>query len=128
MHRPQSPDVRESLAKQVRLICRIALVAMIPLVTYFTTLGTFNFPKRVFDGGWSSHFFMAQADAMVHGHLDVAPEEIWSECFYKDGHCYGYFGITPSLLRLPLYVKGRWFRSGVAPLYVGIALLLAYWA
>src|SRR5262249_46584296 len=95
---------------------------------FFTTLGTYNFPKRVFDGGWSSHFFMAQADAMIHGHLDVEPDEIRSECFIKNDLCYGYFGITPSLLRLPLYVKGRWFRSGVTGLYLGVALVLAYWA
>src|SRR6476620_7728907 len=126
MNPPQGPDARQTLASQLRLVCRIALLVMFPLVTLFTTQGTFNFPRRVFDGGWSGHFFMAQADAMVHGHLDVDPEEIRSECFIRDGLCYGYFGITPSVLRLPLYVKGRWFRSGMTPLYLAVALLLAY--
>jgi hypothetical protein len=50
-------------------------------------------------------FFTAQADALIRGRLWVDPKSMphfGSECFYNSGQCYGYFGLTPSLLRVPI--------------------------
>jgi len=58
-------------------------------------------------------FFDAQGDSLLHGRLDVPRETIAMEAFIVNGRSYGYFGITPSLFRLPLNAlfpayKGRW--------------------
>ena len=52
---------------------------------------------------------------MIAGHLDVPPAAIGSESFSFQGKTYGYFGIAPSLLRIPLILifkdmDGRWSR------------------
>jgi hypothetical protein len=52
----------------------------------------------------SDSFFTAQADALIRGRLWVDPKSMDTvlECFYNGGQCYGYFGLTPSLLRIPI--------------------------
>ncbi len=52
----------------------------------------------------SDSFFTAQADALIRGRLWVDPKSMdtVSECWYNAGKCYGYFGLTPSLLRIPI--------------------------
>jgi hypothetical protein len=118
-----------ALAFQLRAISWIALLMMVPLVLYFTTQGTGDLTKQTHDGGWSSGFFMEQAESMlVHARLDVDPVYIQSECFERDSLCYGYFGVTPSLLRIPFLGIQRYLHSALTPLYLGIAVLLAYWA
>ena len=104
-------------------------MALLPLVFYYTSRGTWDprYQNRV--GGWSSGFFWSQAEAMlVHARMDVDLFDIQGECFWRDERCYGYFGITPSLLRIPFLGINRYFHSGFTPLYLGLAVLLAYWA
>ena len=72
-------------------------------------------------------FFTAQADALIHGRLWVDPKSVdtVNECFYNSGQCYGYFGLTPSLLRVPiLLVIGsttQSFAIFMIPLAAGLA-------
>jgi hypothetical protein len=74
----------------------------------------------------SDSFFTAQADALIRGRLWVDPKSMnYSECFYNGGQCYGYFGLTPSLLRVPiLLVIGPTtlsFAIFMIPLAAGLA-------
>jgi hypothetical protein len=62
-----------------------------------------GFPLASRAGG-REHYYTAAAIALLHGRLYVPHTFIGSECFKVHGHCYGYFGITPSLLRLPAVV------------------------
>lgn len=60
-------------------------------------------------------FYDAQALSILDGRLDVPPAAIGSEAFVFHGKAYGYFGIGPALLRIPLVVAfekmdGRWSR------------------
>ncbi len=50
-------------------------------------------------------FFSYQFVSLLNGNLNVQPEALPGECFYRDNNCYGYFGLAPSILRAPLY----WF-------------------
>jgi hypothetical protein len=52
--------------------------------------------------GFAEQFFSAQARAMVRGALDVPTTALPGECYQVGDLCYGYYGVTPSLLRLPL--------------------------
>ena len=51
----------------------------------------------------STPAYDVQARAMLHGHLSL-PNGIGLESFIHDGRIYTYFGIFPSLLRLPVFL------------------------
>jgi len=55
--------------------------------------------RRTFPGG---NFYDLQGRAMLHGHLSVPTGSLGVEGFVHDGHTYTYFGIFPSLIRLPV--------------------------
>jgi hypothetical protein len=111
----------------LRRISALGLAVMIPLVVSGTTLGTWDPRTQRDDGGWSAGFYMAQAEAMVQGRLDVPRKAIQGECFDYRELCYGYFGITASLVRLPFLPILRWLGSALTPVFLGVAVLLAYW-
>lgn len=117
-----------ALVRQLRLIPLVAVLVMAPVVFYFTSRATWDPRQQNNDGGWSAGFFMAQANAILHARLDVEPGAIHAECFRRETRCYGYFGVTPSVLRIPVLGILRWFRSAFTPLYLAVAILLAYWA
>ena len=116
------------LAARLRAISRVALLVMLPLVFYFTSRGTWDPREQNLEPAWSAGFFASQATSILHGRLDVAPADIVGECFDRDGRCYGYFGVTPSLVRLPLLGILRYVRSALTPIFLGFAVLAAYWA
>jgi hypothetical protein len=116
------------LARNLRVSFLLAFFIMIPLVFFFTSEGTWALGKNREGGGYNGRFFRAQAEAITHGRLDVPRNELQSECFDRDSRCYGYFGLTPSLLRLPFLPYLHWLRSALTPFYLGIAILLGYGA
>ncbi len=75
-------------------------------------------------------FYWSQADSIIHGQVHVVtPRSWWLECFTIDGMCRGYFGITPSILRVPVYTFfGGTQLVGLNPLFAALALALAFWA
>jgi hypothetical protein len=119
---------RHRLAFRLRAIAWIAILGMIPVVFYYTSRGTWDPRGQNLNIAWSAGFFAAQADSMLHGRLDVRPIDIHGECFERDSLCYGYFGITPSLLRIPVFGILRYLHSALTPLYLAFAVILAFWA
>lgn len=70
----------------------------------------------------ASRFFNAQMHAILNGRLDVDSNSLPGECFVRGTRCFGYFGLTPSLLRLPVaIVDSRSFT----PVYLAAAMVLA---
>ena len=67
-------------------------------------------------------FYDFQALSLLQGRLDVPAESLNGEAFVHDGKIYGYFGLTPALLRLPLVMFGVAFGT------VSRAAMLAYYA
>ena len=60
-------------------------------------------------------FYDAQARSLIEGRLDIPPAAIGNEAFTFQGKTYGYFGIGPALLRIPLVIAsakmdGLWSR------------------
>lgn len=51
---------------------------------------------------FQSNFYDLQGRAVLHGHLWIPDNSIGVEGFVVGGHTYTYFGIFPSLLRLPI--------------------------
>jgi hypothetical protein len=74
-------------------------------------------------------FFDYQASSLLQGRIDVPEVGIGGEAFVVSGKYYGYFGVTPSLLRLPLVAAeiafgelSRWYLLA----YFSAALIGAY--
>jgi hypothetical protein len=64
--------------------------------------GTIN-PTRV-NGTDSNPIYDVQARAIMHGHLALPSQSISIEAFIHDGRTYTYFGIFPSLVRIPFFL------------------------
>lgn len=88
----------------------LVLVALVQLAVV-----TDGFRVSLFQPDGPSHYFDAFADSLFAGRVDVDPYHVGNEAFVVDEVAYGYFGITPSLLRMPLHVLfpsmwGQWSR------------------
>jgi hypothetical protein len=75
------------------------VVAAIPFLWILWDLWTGLHPTRI---AYNSNFYDAQARAIMHGHLWVSKTVLDVEAFRHGAHYYTYFGIFPSLLRIPL--------------------------
>lgn len=88
-----------------------SLLVSLLICAWFVTWGDWKFFEREGFCG----FYDAQARSILHGHLDVPRAAIGDEAFTFEGKTYGYFGIAPALLRIPLVLAfkdmdGRWSR------------------
>ena len=63
-----------------------------------------NLLRTAYSSGKDSNLYDLQARAMFHGHLYVPNGALNVEAFVHDGRQYTYFGIFPSLLRMPVLV------------------------
>jgi hypothetical protein len=115
--------------KQKRLLDALLLGVLVfsSLVFYcVSTQGTWSpLHQQTLFGGAEGRFFLAQAQAMTHGRLWINPSQLPGDCFIHGGRCYGYFGLTPSLLRLPFLPLLDHFNSGFTPLFITAGLTLA---
>jgi hypothetical protein len=77
-----------------------------------------------------SVIYDVQARAMMHGHLSLPNGSIGYEAFIHDGRTYTYFGIFPSLLRMPILLvthslDGRLTAMSMLTAWVVTALVSA---
>ena len=90
---------------------------------------TDGFRVSLFTPDGPSQFFDATADALLEGRVDVDPYHIGREAFLFGDRTYGYFGVTPALLRMPLHalVPGLWghWERGMILLAVCVTVLAA---
>ncbi len=70
------------------------------------------------------YFYDRQARAMFHGHLWVPNGQLSIEAFVHDGHQFTYFGVFPSLIRMPILL----FTSRLDGDLTAPSLLLAWLA
>jgi hypothetical protein len=93
-----------------------AFLLVMLVYLWLVTYGTW----QVFEPESFGQFQDAQAKSLLKGRLDVPRDAIANEVFIVNGKYYGYFGITPALLRLPLMLlfpgveEGAWSRSSMA--------------
>lgn len=92
--------------------------------------GGVHFLRRV----GPSNFYEVQAEAIMHGRLYLPAAKIGIEGFIHDGHTYTYFGIFPSLIRIPvmlLFPTLDTFMTGpfilVAWIITGVFTALLIW-
>lgn len=92
----------------------------------FATKWTFD--PRTIGSYLPGHFFSAQADAMLHGRLWIEGSNLPLECFTRNGNCYGYFGLSPSLIRIPLVIVLGVQDSEMTALFLAMAAGIALWS
>ncbi len=98
------PEVSTGGARFARALL---LGSLVSLAVFVGVLGGPG-PGFLRDNGLLGSFYDAQAQALLDGHLDVDPARVTFEGFRVDGRTQIYFGIFPSLLRLPfLAVDGE---------------------
>ena len=79
---------------------------------------------RTTDGGYDDNFYDLQARAILHGHLYLPNGSIGGEAFLHNGHQYTYFGLFPSLLRIPVLLVTHSLDGRLSALLILIAWLL----
>ena len=73
--------------------------------------------------GFASNFYDLQARAMFAGHLSVARSPLGIEAYTHDGRVYTYFGLFPSLLRMPVLLITHSFDGRLTALSLLVAWL-----
>jgi hypothetical protein len=108
--------------RDIRLEWIAAALVMVALC-WMVTEGDWNFFGTT---GRLEGVYEAQAESLLDGRIDVAPEGIGDEAFVRNGKSYAYFGPTPALFRIPLVLlapgmNGKWSRLSMM---FGSALML----
>ena len=75
------------------------VVAAVPFL--WNLWGTWQSPDFFRTLSYQTNFYDIQAKSILHGHLTIPPGSIGVEAFVVNGHTYTYFGLFPSILRLP---------------------------
>ena len=73
---------------------------------------------------FQSNFFDLQARAMFHGHLSMPNGTLGIEGFVHDGKTYTYFGLFPSIIRMPILLVTSSLDGKLTPSYVLLAWFL----
>lgn len=73
-------------------------------------------------------FFTAQANSMLNGHFWVPDTALGFECFIIDERCVGYFGIFPSIIRMPLVFLFGASIPEFNSVFISLAAGLALWS
>jgi hypothetical protein len=73
---------------------------------------------------YENNFYELQARAMFHGRLSIATNSIGIEGFVHDGRTYTYFGIFPSIIRMPIMLFTSSLDGKLTTCYELLAWLL----
>lgn len=114
------------LGRDRRFVVISAAIIIVSAVvfTWMLTLGRWDlFASRAF-----SNVFDVQARAIAHGRLSVPASSLAYEAFFIGGKAYTYFGIFPSLLRLPVLVLTNGFDGRLTSISMIVAYLIALWS
>lgn len=112
-----------------RLVLWAGVVGTAFLCLWISTNETWNLDWSSPYQRFNATFYSQQALALLNGRLDVPSSGFeWTECFTIDGRCYGYFGLTPSILRIPIVASAGSDGPSLTPLFIALAIGLAMWA
>jgi hypothetical protein len=80
--------------------------------------------RTVFKSGYAGNFYDLQARAILAGHLYVPKAPLAVEAWIHDGHAFTYFGIFPSLLRIPILLTTHHLDGRLTALSLLVAWLV----
>ena len=130
--RHETPSIRTSMA--VEACVTVAAFLSSTLIVWWRELRYLPSILETQDLKGYPGFYRAQAEAMLKGGFAVPAESLGDECYLIDGSCVGYFGLTPSVLRIPFLPIAQGDLSPVASLAgyllnvaAALAILLLAW-
>ncbi len=122
-------DLPPALAASRRRFTIAAIVAIVLAAVPFTwtLFDLWGSPNLLRTTVYENNFYDLQARAMFHGHLWLANGSIGIEAFVHGGREYTYFGLFPSLIRMPVlaftstldgrltapYLMAAWLLTGL---------------
>ncbi len=107
----------------------LILVLMAILSFWLASNRTFDPVYIQPDEPFNTDFYRQQAISMLNGRLDVPYNQFqFTECFFRESRCYGYFGLVPSILRLPGFVLTGSTDFNPSPLIIAAGVTIALWA
>lgn len=119
---PVRPLLSPDVARLIKAVTAVVSVLSVPFVWLGWWLwGPFNF----FRPGTQAYFYDLQARAILHGHLWVPTGSLNFEGFINHGKTYTYFGIFPSLLRIPILFFTNQFDGRLTVAFIILAYLLS---
>jgi hypothetical protein len=113
-------EQRQSRVRFVRAALLGAAASLILAV--WMLIGTEH--TLVLDNGLLGSFYDVQGRALLHGHLYVDPSQVSFEGFRIDGRTYIYFGLFPTLLRLPVLLVTHGLDGRLTQLSMVLALVV----
>jgi hypothetical protein len=94
---------RATTESRRRFIISSLVATAVTAVPYVWILwGLWGSPDPLRQTIYEENFYDLQARAMFHGHLWLANGSIGIEAFVHGGHQYTYFGLFPSIIRMPI--------------------------
>jgi hypothetical protein len=84
-------------------------------------------PNPLRKTAYQNDFYDLQARAMFHGHLSLANGSLGIEGFVHDGRTYTYFGLFPSIIRMPFLLVTSGLDGRLTAPFMLIAWLLTGW-
>lgn len=123
------PETRPALSRPERRVIAILLALMAVFSFWLASNQTFDPQYRQPNEPFNTDFYRQQAIAMLDGRLDVpyVPTQT-NECFFREGRCYGYFGIVPSVLRIGGFLVGGGTDFNPSPVIIAAGVTVALWA
>lgn len=123
-----SPDRR-------RFVVAVVVAQLIAAIPYawaqFSSWGPWSVTRKT---AFEDNFYDVQARAMLHGHLNIPIGSIGIEGFIHGGREYTYFGLFPSIVRMPVLLITHSLDSKLTPLamvtawaLIGIFCSLLVW-
>jgi hypothetical protein len=117
--------------RESRVSTACLLLAWLLTVPVHWAVVTDGFRQSLLEPDGPSQYFDAYADSLRSGRLNVDPYHIGNEAFLVKDRAYGYFGLTPALLRMPLNAAfpslwGHWARIMML-LGAALSVLGAHW-
>ena len=125
--RPQTAGASPRADDNVRRFTTAAIAGVgVVLIPYlWVSFALWEGPSllRTSNGGYGDNFYDLQA-AILHGRLYLPNGSIGGEAFLHNGHQYMYFGLFPSLLRMPILLVTNSLDGRLTAISIFIAWLL----
>jgi len=120
---PMAADTLQTRAGRRRFTIAVTIgVALVAIpytwISFSLWTGHFNLLRSV----GPSSFYSLQARSMFSGHFEIRPGALGIEAFRHNGHDYTYFGIFPSLIRMPILA----ITHGVDNVLTGPSMFVAW--
>ena len=115
----------EQAARSLSVVFVLVTICSAVLFYFLVTHGTWKPEFQQDQAGFGGDFYLAQAFAMLHGTFAVTPAQLPDECWVVHRSCIGYFGITPSLIRMPFLPLLDAIKDALDPVFMTAAVTLA---